>query len=249
MMLRKFVVSSGLALTMLSGISHGFGLPKIPGLPAIPGVPSALTGGVGAVNGDAVDAFLAIGAESNKLIGDSRSILALALATKEERAKIKSQQEQLQKGLDAKDKKAIEQLKKEISASQDAQIQASASNEQALAGLKDLTAEQSKLVVSSMKNLAYGILMQQQQITAGQNMVSAISANPLLVTKLPAIKDTIMSMTSNISGSVGYLAAFPQLFKAMGVSAVLPKTADEKPEALAADALSAFDETPKVSQK
>lgn len=238
MMLRRFVILSGLALAVLSGISHGFGLPKVPGLPA------AASGGVSA---DAVDAFLVIGAESNKLIGDSRLILATALATKDERAKIMSQQEQLKKGLDAKDKKVADELKA-FNASLDAQILASASNEQAQASLKNLTAEQNKLVVGSMKNLAYGILLQQQQVTAGQNMVSAVSANPMLATKLPAIKDTITSMTSNISGTVGYLAKFPQLFKAMGASAVLPKTVDEKPEAVSAEALSAFD-TPKVSQK
>lgn len=244
MILRKFVISSGLALTVLSGLSHGFGLPKVPGLPVAAGGTNS-----GAVSADAVDAFLTLGVESNKLIGDSRQLLATALATKEERAKIKSQQDQLQKSLDAKDKKAIEQMKKEISASQDAQILASAGSEQAQANLKNLTVEQRKLVVNSMKNLAYGIMLQQQQVTAGQNMVSAVSANPMLATKLPVIKDTITSMTNNISGSAGYLVKFPQLFKAMGVSAVLPKTVDEKPEVLAADAMTAFDEPPKVSQK
>lgn len=234
MKLRNLVITSGITLAMMSGISHGFGLPKIP---AVPGIPAAAGGGSGsAVNGDAIDAFLSIGAESNKRISDSRIILASALATKEERAKIISQQAQLKKGLDAKDKKAAEQLK-EFNASLDAQLQAKAGDDQALAGLKSLTAEQGKLVVGSMMNLAHGILLQQQQVTAGQSLVSAVSANPMLVTKLPAIKDTITSMAGNISGTVGYMTKFPALFKAMGVSAVLPKSVDEKPEAVSADAL------------
>lgn len=230
----RLVISSGIALAMLSGVSHGFGLPK---MPSVPGLPAAAGGGSGAaVNGDAVDSFLAIGAESNRLISDSRVILATALATKEERAKIISQQEQLKKGLDAKDKKAI-QDSKDFSASLDAQLQAKAGDEAAVANLKNLTAEQSKKVIDSMRNLAYGVMLQQQQVTAGQNLVSAVTANPMLAVKLPAIKDTISTMSGNISGTVGYLTKFPSLLKGMGVSAVLPKSVDEKPEAVSADSL------------
>lgn len=243
MKFRKLVISSAVSLALMSGLSHGFGLPKVP---KVPGLPVA-SGSGDAVNADAVDAFIATGAASNKLISDSRVILATALSTKEERAKIKSQQAQLKQGLDAKDKKAI-QAAKEFNASLDAQLQAKAGDEAAVATLKNLTAEQSKLVLDSMMNLAYGVMLQQQQVTAGQSLVSAVSANPMLVTKLPAIKDTVTTMTGNISGTVGYLAKFPALLKGMEVSVMLPKSVDEKPQQLAESALDDFFKSEPVSQ-
>lgn len=233
MMLRKLVTATAVALSLASGASWGFGLPKVPGVAA----PAAADSG--GVSADAVEQFIVTGQASNALISDARALLAIALSTKDERAQLKSQREQLQKGLDAKDKKAVEDMKA-LNASMDAKIAAATNDQKALDNLKALSAEQKKAVANSALNLAYGILLQKEQVTAGQNMVTQISSNPRLATKLPAIKDTVATMTANLSGTGSYLANFPKLFGALGVSVKMPTSKDDKPADMTAQMADAF---------
>lgn len=235
MMLRKTVIATGVALVMASGVSWGFGLPKVPGLPA------AAAGGAqsGGLTADSIDQFIAAGVASNAAMSDARTMLATALATKEERAKLVSQREQLKKGLDAKDKKAAEEAKA-FTESLDAQLKSGFADQAKLDTLKSLSADQKAAVVSSALNLAYSVILQKEQVAAGQGMISQISANPMLATKLPAIKDTVATMASNLSGTAGYLANLPKLFTTLGVQAKLPTTKDEKPAEASADVAKLF---------
>lgn len=224
MVLRKFVIATGVALSLTAGASYGFGLPKIPGAPSLPGA-----GGGSAISGDAVEQFVQAGQQTSELISNARGILTLALSTKEERALLLSQTEQLKQGLAAKDKKAIEDSKA-MQSTLDAQLQAKLSDQAALDRLKSLSAEQRKLVVGSALNLAYGVLMQKDQIAVGQNMITQVTSNPTLVAKLPAIKDTVATMVSNLGGTAKYITEFPKLFGALGVTVKAPTSVDEKPE-------------------
>jgi hypothetical protein len=235
MMLRKSVLATGVALVLCSGVSWGFGLPKMPGVPA---APAADNGGVTA---DAVDQFIVAGQASNAAIGAAREMLAAALSTKEERAKLISQREQLQKGLDAKDKKAQEEARA-IIASQDAKLKTDLADQQKLDSLKSLSADQRKAVANSALNLGYSILLQKEQVAVGQGMISQIASNPRLATKLPAIKDTVAAMASNLSGTAGYLTSVPKLFSALGVQAKLPTSKDEKPADATANLADVFAE-------
>lgn len=222
MKVQKNVLATGIALTLMlgSGASFGFGIPKLPGKPA-----AAASGGVSA---DAVDQFIVAGQVSSATINDARSMLAAALSTKDERAKLISQREQIKKGLDAKDKKAADESKA-FNESADAQIKAALADQQKLDTLKVLTADQRKAVANSALSLAYSVILQKEQVTAGQTMITQVSSNPLLATKLPAIKDTVSTMTTNLAGTAGYLASFPKLFSALGISAKMPQSKDDKP--------------------
>lgn len=229
MMLRKTALATGMAMVLCSSVSWGFGMPKVPGIPAAPAA-----GKAGGVSADSVDQFIVAGQASNLAISEARLMLAAALSSKEERAKLISQREQLKKGLDAKDKKAVEEAKA-IAESLDAKLKTDLADQQKLESLKALSADQRKAVANSALNLGYGILLQKEQVSVGQNMVSQIAANPMLAAKLPAIKDTVTTMTSNLAGTAGYLANFPKLFSALGVKAQLPTSKDEKPADATAD--------------
>lgn len=220
MMLRPLVLATAVALATSASVSFGFGLPTVPKAPA--------AADNGSVSADAVDQFIVTGAASSALINDARVLLAAALSTKEERAQLMSQREQLKKGLDAKDKKAQDELKAS-NQSLDAKLAATTADEKAMESLKSLSAEQKKAVANSAINLAYGILLQKEQVAAGQAMISQIGANPRLASKLPAIKDTVTTMTTNLSGTAGYVVNFPKLFAALGVSPKMPASKDDKP--------------------
>lgn len=234
-MLRKSVLATGVALVLCSGVSWGFGLPKMPSVPAAPAA------GNSGVSADAVDQFIVAGQASNAAISAAREMLAAALSTKEERAKLISQREQLKKGLDAKDKKAIEEARA-INASLDAKLKTDLADQQKLDSLKSLSADQRKAVANSALNLGYSILLQKEQVAVGQGMISQIAANPMLAAKLPAIKDTVAAMASNLSGTAGYLTNVPKLFGALGVQAKLPTSKDEKPADATANLADVFAE-------
>lgn len=225
MMLRKLALASGIAALLAAGTSYGFGIPKVPGVPAAPAAPGA----GGGVTADAVDQFIVTGQQSSNLINNARTILVAALSTKEERAKLLSQTNQLKQGLDAKDKKAIEE-NKNLQTTNDAQLAAKLKDQAAIDNLKNMSAAQRKLVVDSAMNLAYGVVLQKDQVTVGQNMVSQVASNPMLAAKLPAIKDTVATMAANLGGTGKYLMDFPKLFAALGASVKLPTSADQKPE-------------------
>lgn len=218
-----------LATTAMSSAHAGFGLPKLPGLPSVPG----LTSSSSSFSADSVEQFIAVGQDSATLINTARYNLAMALSTKEMRAQLAQQQAQIKAGLDAKDQKAQDQ-NKTFQASLDAELKAKLESDAARQQLASLTADQLKLVADSAVQLGYGILLQKEQITTGQNMISAISGNPMLVTKLPAIKNAVGTMTSNISGAGSYVFKLPALLKSANISITLPTDTSSKPTALAA---------------
>ena len=221
--MRKLILSLAMIAATTTTASYGFGLPKIPGVPAALG-----GGGSSAVSGDSVEKFITIGQESAALINSARVNLALALSTKEDRAKIAQQQAQIKAGLDAKDQKAKDQ-QKEFQSSLDATLKANIESGAAEKQLSTMSQEQLKLVLGSVLQLGYGIILQKEQIPAGQNMISAISSNPMLATKLPAIKDVLSTMTGNIAGAGGYLLKLPTLLKSANIAVTLPTDSSSKP--------------------
>ncbi len=222
MMMRKSILATGVALVIASSVSWGFGLPKIPGVSA------ATSGDSGGVTADSVEQFVVAGQVSNLAINEARVMLAAALSTKEERAKLMSQREQINKGLDAKDKKAAEESKA-FAESLDAQLKAGLADQSKVDSLKSLSADQKKAVGNSVLSLGYGIMLQKDQITAGQNMITQMSSNPMLATKLPSIKNTVTTMAANLSGTAGYITNLPKLLSAVNVKAKMPTSKDDKP--------------------
>lgn len=226
--MRRLVIPLTLLAVTLTNNAYSFGLPKIPSL----GTGSSSSSD-SQVSGDSVDKFIVVGAESSKMIDDARFNLALALSAKDERNKLKQQQEQIKKGLDAKDQKAIDD-NKAFQASLDAQLKADLESDKAQQQMSSLSTDQLKFVAGSVVQLAYGVLLQKEQIPLGQNMITAISANPLLLAKAPAIKNSISTMTSNVVGAGSYMMKLPTLLKSANISVTLPTDSSSKPQIVSA---------------
>ena len=227
--MRKILIVLSLMSATAATTSYGFGLPKIPG---VGGGASASSGS--SVSGDAVDKFIAVGAESTAAINEANKVLAFALTKKEDKAKLAQQIQEMDKGLASKDEKE-RKAAQAVQASLAATIAEQLSSGEAEQRLSELSIDQLEKVGKSVLYLGYGILVQKEQLPAGQNMITAISSNPMLATKLPAVKNTVTDMASNIKNVGGYLFKLPTLLKTAKVNITLPTDTSTKPEGIKLD--------------
>ena len=236
--MRKTMIPLALMAAIVTTSSYGFGIPKVPGL----GGGASASGG-SSVTGDAVDKFVSLGTDSSAKINQARDTLAIAFTKKEDRAKLFQQLDQMKKGLADKDNKKAKDDYAKFQQSNDAVINTNLANGEAEKRLSEMGTDQVEKVGKSVLLLAHGILIQKEQIPAGQDMITAISSNPMLATKLPAVKDTVMTMTDNVKTAGAYLIKLPGLLKTAKVNITLPTDSSSKPDTNV-DA-SAFLDTPK----
>ena len=217
--MNKSIVMFGILGSIFSATCLGWGLPA-----SLPG-----TGGAQASGGGAdVDKFLADGKASTAMINNSRDLLVKSISTKEERDAHQAKMDQIKKGLDAKDKKSSDDLKK-LNEDDDSKLLAATSDKAAQDKLKNLNAEQKKAVMGAFTNLGLGILLQTQQIKTGQNLVSSAAGNMSLASKLPELKDAVADMGSNVKTGGELLSKLPALFKSANINVEVPKDTSTKP--------------------
>lgn len=220
-MFKKLALSSLITVAALSAsVGHAFGL-SVPKLP----IGGASSGGAGAAD---VDTFLKQGAESNELFTRARTQLAYALASKEDKDKLAEANKQAKTALAAKDAKATDAQKNLDDEA--ASILKNTSEADAQANLKNLDAAQKSNATKSLGNMALAILQQKEQLTTGQNLLKSASGNMALVSKLPAMKDSVSIMTSNLAAGGDYMTRLPGLFKSAGIMPVLPTDTSSKPQ-------------------
>ncbi len=222
-MTKKIAAASFLSAALLSPACFGLGLPSFGGAGSASSESSA-----GSAD---VDTFLKQGKASAELINNSRDMLVKAISSKEDRAKLQAQLDQIHKGLAANDKKAAEDLQK-YNADADAKLAAAANDKAAQDNLKNLSKDQKAAVAKAFGNLALGVLMQTQQLQTGQNLVKSAAGNFALASKLPDLKDAVSDMGSNVKTGAELVSKLPGLFKSANIEVVAPKDATTKPEAV-----------------
>lgn len=218
-MLKKMLVSVVAVAAMSAPLSYGFGLPKMP---------AAVGGASGGASAADVDTFLAQGAISSELFNKAQAQIAYALASKEQKDKLKSLLEQQKTAIAAKDSKATDATK--AFNDEAASIIKNTSDAEAQENLKNLSADQVSSAAKSVKNLALAVMMQKEQIATGQSLVQSATGNLALATKLVALKESITTLGSNISMGANYVTRLPSLFKSAGISVTLPTDTSSKPE-------------------
>lgn len=219
-MFKKIALVGVLVLVASAPVCYGFGLPSIPGMGSA---------GAGGGGGADVDGFLAQGAASTKLISSAKLNLAIALSSKEEGDKLAATRDQVKTGLAAKDSKATD-LAKQLDQQTDAALQASEADSAAQERLKSLSSAQKENAAKSLFNLGLGVYMQKAQIVTGQNIIKSGAGNMSIAPKLPAVKDAVSDMASNIKTGGEYMAKLPSLFKSAGIVPVLPTDASSQPK-------------------
>jgi hypothetical protein len=227
-MLNKALLSS-LLIAASTSVCYGWGMPT---LPSVGGVGSMLSGGSAASSsaGSAdVDTFVAQGKLSSQLITDSTLRLAMAVATKENRDKLKQTQEQLKKGLATGDKTTTDTS---TALSKDAQTVLNESLDDSASAdrIKSLSDEQKTIMKNSLYNYSLGIQQQLIQVGTGQQIIAHLASNMGQIAKMGDVKNTVAEMGSNIKASGVYLTKIPALFKTANIVPVLPTDASSKPK-------------------
>ncbi len=219
-MLKKIILIAGVSMSLVAPVCFAqFGLP------AKPSMGGGSTSGASAAD---VDAFLVSGKISSELINKSRDLLVMAISTKEERAKLQASSDQIKKGLETGDKKAVEESKARQK-SNDAVLNELANNKAAQETLKNLSSAQKEAVGDAMVNLGLGLLMQTAQVKVGENILKTASSNFALASKLPALKDGVSDMLSNIATLGVLVTKLPPLLKTADIKVKMPTDKSDKP--------------------
>lgn len=227
-MRKLFISLVAIASVTAATVSYGFGLPKNP---ADSGNSANSAGS--SVNAEAIDKFIALGAESSAQINGANELLLIALTKKEDQAKLKQQLSEMKAGLADKDSKKAQEAKEQYAKfkeSSQAEISAKIASGEAEKQMKEMSEEQLKKVSKSVMLLAYGLLIQREQLPAGQNMINAIGSNPMLLKKLPAVKDAVVDMGINVKNVAVYVVKLPTILKTANVTVTLPTDTSSKPE-------------------
>ena len=178
-----------------------------------------------------VDTFLQSAKQATALVRTSASNLALAVASKEDRAKIQALIDANQKAESAQEK---ESTGKELQTTATAVLQKTdfEKSEEVKAASKDDTRK--KAIAASGYNLALGLLKDKVVADQGKGLVSKVGSDVTLASKVGGIKDAVGTAGDQMSGLGSVSANLPKLFAKVGVDAKLPTSADEAPKETAA---------------
>lgn len=212
--MKKVVIALLVTSAALSSTTVlAFGLPKIPGA-------SLLLGGSGtAVD---VEGFMTKAANTNKLFQDSALVLAMAVGDKAKVAELEALQKTLEATTDPKEKEAV--IKQIAAASNATLTAASEEKEAAAARLSEAKEEQLAKYVLAAKHFALGALQAAELAPAGQSALASLQSNPLQVTKLLGLKNTIGDIAGIVKGSSLALTKVPGIFATAKIPLTLPKS-------------------------
>jgi hypothetical protein len=187
-------------------------------------VPGKSPSGVKAAD---VDSFLQGAHQATALVQTSASNLALAVASKEDQAKIQALIDANKKAESAQEK---ESTAKELLASDQAVLKKTdfENGEEVKAASKDETRK--KAIANSGYDLALGLLKDKLVADQGKDLVSKVGSDITLASKLGSIKDAVAATGDQMSGLGSVSMNLPKLFAKIGVDAKLPTSASDPPK-------------------
>ena len=94
--------------------------------------------------------------------------------------------------------------------------------EAAAARLNEAKGEQLEKYLSAAKNFALGALQAAELAPAGQSAIASLQSNPLQVTKLLGLKQTVSDITGIVGSSSLALTKVPSIFMAAQIPLTLP---------------------------
>lgn len=207
--MKKLTLVFVIATVIIPSQALAFGLPKIPGI--------SILGGGQAVD---VEGFMVKAAATNKLFQDSALTLAMAIGDKAKVAELEALKKSLEEATDPKEKDAI--IKKISTLSNEALNAAAEEKEAAAARLNEAKGEQLDKYLNAAKNFALGALQATELAPAGQSAIASLQSNPLQVTKLLGLKQTVSDITGIVSNSSLALTKVPSIFMAAQIPLTLP---------------------------
>jgi hypothetical protein len=208
--MKKLTLALVMTIAIIPSQVLAFGLPKIPGVPI-------LGGGGAAVD---IEGFMNKASATNKLFQESALTLAMAIGDKAKVAELEALKKSLEEATDPKEKDAI--VKKMSALSNEALNAAAEQKEAAAARLNEAKGEQLEKYLSAAKNFALGALQAAELAPAGQSAIASLQSNPLQVTKLLGLKQTVSDITGIVGNSSLALTKVPSIFMAAQIPLTLP---------------------------
>ena len=183
-----------LAIAMAAGLATA-----VPAHAQFGGLASALGGGStskSSVSAGDVDAFLKTAGDAQGLMKTSADKLFEAVASKDQIQKVQDEQRAAESITDPKEKEA---KLKQVEAEKQTILSQANYTAKAEEMKKGLDEKKKAQIGASIWNFTLAMLKNKQLAEQGSGLVSSIGSNPMLVTKLGAVKDVV----SSIGGQMG----------------------------------------------
>lgn len=208
--MKKLTLALMMTMAIIPSQVLAFGLPKIPGIPILGGSGAAVD----------IEGFMTKASATNNLFQESALTLAMAIGDKAKVAELEALRKSLEETTDPKEKDAI--VKKMSALSNEALNAAAEQKEAAAARLNEAKGEQLEKYLSAAKNFALGALQAAELAPAGQSAIASLQSNPLQVTKLLGLKQTVSDITGIVGSSSLALTKVPSIFMAAQIPLTLP---------------------------
>lgn len=227
--MKKITLILALSVSMgASSIYAGFG-----SLSSLASTLSESTTGVSSSNMD-MNGFFTQAKATNAMFIQSRSALALLLASKKDSDELKIKQKSLKETSDLKEKEVIQ---KEVIALSNAVLEASQKDEAAtVARLSALNANEKKHLLNSATNFAIASLTARELVVGAKQVSTKMLMNPASLTNtglsLVDAKNVVGDITGIAKNSTLALVEYPKLFKKAGIEFKLPTSSADKPKVL-----------------
>ncbi len=188
----------------------------------------ALGGGSSAGAEISPQEFIKSAQAAEKLMNNSVTLLAVSLASKEQAADLESQRKAASAITDPAEKKA---KFTELHKSEAAAVNEAVSNANTEANIKKMDSQQRESLIAGAHNFMLALLQDKALLEQGKGLVTSLAANPMNISKVGGVKDSISSLTNQVSAASSIAGKMPAIFTAVGVKP--PASKDDKPKATA----------------
>ncbi|WP_374320782.1 hypothetical protein [Aquabacterium sp.] len=172
--------------------------------------------------------FIKSAQSAEKLMNNSLALLAVSLSSKEKAAELEAQRKAANAVTDSAEKQA---KMTELHKSEAAAVNEAMNNSNTDANIKKMGGQQRDTLAASAYNFMLALLKDKALLEQGQGLVSSLSSNPMNMSKVSGVKDSMSSLTNQVSTASSIAGKMPAIFTAVGVKA--PASKDEKPKQVA----------------
>lgn len=183
-----------------------------------------------AVSAGDVDAFVKTAKEAELMIDTAANYIFKAVANKEE---ISKYEEALKVANSLSDPKEKEAKINQVKVDRDTSLQKSLVSKETEAKVKSMSGDQLKHFGNAGFTFMLGLLKDRQLAEGSANLISGVSANPMLVSKLVVLKDTATSITTQVKSAAKIGEGLVKLAKVGNIN-IMPSSASEKPKEVSA---------------
>ena len=211
----------GVAVAAVTPTASAFGLGNLTA--AIPGGGGSSTHSVSA--GD-IDTFLKTAQDANQMIDTSSQYIFKAVGDQKDIAAQEAKRAAANGIADPKEKAAAIQ---QINADDATMVQKAIASKDAQDKINAMSKEQLNSFGNAAFTFMLGVLKDKQLANDSTALVSGVTSNPMLISRLPELKDVVSSVSSQVVNSAKIGDGLIQLAKA-GKIAALPASASEQPK-------------------